>query len=184
MEIDLTELELYEKQLNEKRKQRAKLNETPANTANDVDTTTVDEIDEYLDQLALELRAKNDETVSTSQHKNDSIKKSDLPTGSKSCSVPNQSSHIDTEKNVANDASNKNTDTQISSQTSFPLLLFGFLSILAFVNSVRCKNVFNKLFFVFLQYNITSIKLLSKQKHIHNYLTHSCMFSFFYLFVC
>ncbi|XP_031635420.1 acidic leucine-rich nuclear phosphoprotein 32 family member A isoform X1 [Contarinia nasturtii] len=141
LEIDLTELELYEKELVEKRKQRTEMNPSTAETSTTSnDNATVDEIDEYLDRLALDLRANNDESISTNRQPSDNNLEKSLPSGSKSCSESNQSSHT-TDNNVATVVSNKNA-AQIS--TPFPLLLFGFLSILAIVNSIHFSKNANE----------------------------------------
>lgn len=137
MEIDLHELEIYEKQLAEKR--RTKRNSSPAaSTANVEHKTdqTVDEIDAYLEQLALDLKTKDEHTdhkPSDSNNSPNTLQNSN--TQPKQCSSPSIDSKI-----MEADNSSSTTAAQISSQTSFPLLLFAFFSILAFVNSVRCKK--------------------------------------------
>lgn len=142
MEIDLHELEIYEKKLAERR--RAKSNDLTA-----VETTTtvkqterkIDEIDEYLERLVLDLRVKDDARSTTIDqpivHPENAIS-----TGSNR-SVSNQcKSNQTTDNTVAANVDSSSNATQISSKTSFPLLLYGLLSIFAFVNSVCCKNAF------------------------------------------
>ncbi|XP_055316209.1 acidic leucine-rich nuclear phosphoprotein 32 family member A [Sitodiplosis mosellana] len=153
MEIDLTELELYEKKLAEKRRLAAMNASSTAAADDDKHTTavadnktderTIDEIDEYLDRLALDLKTK-DQTTSSSTNNQQQQQQQRLndfhnPSGSQNHSMPNQCQSSRSTDNH-NDATNTMTTTtaQIPTQTtSFPLLLFGLLTILAFVNSVR-----------------------------------------------
>lgn len=122
---------MYEKQLAEKRR-----NKQTASTSESKKTErTIDEIDEYLDRLALDLKTK-DESTDTQQ--------TDKLLGSHSTvssdSVANQSDCVhSTDSNVAANTSHKTVEN-VSPKTSLPLLLFGFFCILAFVNSVRCKE--------------------------------------------
>lgn len=142
MEIDLTELEIYEKQLAEKRRTQMDASTVASTTANVKKTDqTVDEIDAYLDQLALDLKTKDQQTTPHTDNKqthNDTP--NTLENGINPCTVAKQCSS-QTNDNIASNS----TAAQFSSQTSFPLLLFGFLTILAFVNSVQCKNALKKL---------------------------------------
>lgn len=135
LEIDLTELELYEKQLAAKRLAKMNSGHSTAESANDKCTDhTIDEIDAYLDQLALDLKA-NDESkgIASRNTEQNPNSQSLCPTGSNH-SVPNRYSNQTVESQA---------DTDASTKTTFPLLLFGFLSILAFVNTFHCKNALN-----------------------------------------
>lgn len=142
MEIDLHELEIYEKKLAERR--RTKSNDlTAVETTTTVKQTerTIDEIDEYLDRLVLDLRTKDDARSTTIDQSIVHLKNA-IPTESNR-SVSNQCELTQTtDNNVAAIDDSSSNATQISSKTSFPLLLYGLLSIFAFVNSVCCKNAF------------------------------------------
>lgn len=126
MEIDLTELETLEKKISEKRQ----TNPTAPHERN------IDELDEYLDRLALDLKAKDDTktTIAT-----------DLPSTSTACIEKNLQNRASTgsSNHLKYDELAENTPydlaKQITHKPSFVSLLFGLLSILAFVNSVRCK---------------------------------------------
>lgn len=159
MEIDLNELELHEKQLAERRRSQQQQQEQQSTSQTDgssdssgsstlamaTSTTTttttttsqnVDEIDAYLDRLALDLQAKDHRTndargANTSNHSNH----------------PNQHSLVNNENSSQlNDDCDKNGATaaptnsnQASTKTTLPLLIYAFLSLLAYVNTIRCK---------------------------------------------
>lgn len=93
------------------------------------DEQTIDEVDEYLDQLALDLKTK-DQTSSTNNQQQ--LKANNLQNNS----VPNQSTFAHN-----NAATTTTAQTQKTHATSLPMLLFGLITILAFVNSVRCKRI-------------------------------------------
>lgn len=138
LEIDLAELEMFEKQLADKRKSK------PNVSANVVQSTnSPDELDMYLDRLAIDISARDN-----AKHVNDA---STAPMPSTSSmqhndGVATQCSVAD--EMVAKNNSNKSTVDGIDSttplaslaktmpKTSLPLLLYGFLSILVFINSV------------------------------------------------
>lgn len=131
MEIDLTELEMYEKRLAEKR--RTTMNSSMAKSDNL--EQNIDEIDEYLDRLAIDLKAKDD--TKSDKQQNESTSNAFTTTATNHSVSKQCQSSLTTDNHVDNNF------TQLSSNTSFPLLLFGFLSILVFVNSIRCKNALN-----------------------------------------
>lgn len=160
MEIDLTELELYEKQLAERRRQQQQQQQsnpqqsdggscssrsvatTSAMTTTTTTSQNVDEIDAYLDRLALDLQAKDQRAVdargsSSSNHINHQTNQNDsvAPVVNKE----NSSQNDDCDKNgqIAAGPSNSNQTSKI--QTTLPLLIYAFLSILAYVNTIRCK---------------------------------------------
>lgn len=127
MEIDFTELETFEKQLNEKRKTNNVVNSTK--TSKPMTEQTIDELDEYLDRLTLDKidvnKACGSGTMSTC--KNDG----------------NESSTMMPSQYLCDTVADNNTSgiiNKISNSLPFPMLLLGFLSILAFVNSVNCKK--------------------------------------------
>lgn len=129
LEIDLAELELFEKQLADKRKSKPNVSANVNESSN-----SPDELDMYLDRLAINISARDN-----ANYVNDA---SDVP-------MPSTSSmqHNDTVGNqclVANE--NRSTVNGIDSttslaslvvpKTSLPLLLYGLMSILVFINSV------------------------------------------------
>lgn len=165
MEIDFTELETFKKQLNEKRSKKP-IEHSTATTSNE---PIIDELDEYLDKLAIDLKTKNDEneqpqcsTASTRSTCNNDV-------NNKSCEnhTINNDMQIQNlcDKQIVADNSTSTTTTATTTTTSnsttnsnananpnpindsnrltFPMLLLGFLSILAFVNSVNCKKHFH-----------------------------------------
>lgn len=151
MEIDLNELEIYEKQLAEKRRTQMDASTVASTTANVENTDqTVDEIDAYLEQLALDLKTKDQQTT---PHTDNKQTHNDTPNTPNTSNTPNTPENGINPCTVAKQCSSQTNDNiasnstaaQFSSQTSFPLLLFSFLTILAFVNSVQCKNAFKKL---------------------------------------
>lgn len=176
MEIDLTELDLYEKQLAERRRLRQQKQSTQIDSSCDssVATTTataavssstssssktsqnVDEIDAYLDRLALDLQAKDEQTNeargTNRQHQIHSVTFNAVSSGSQ-CQ-PLMNSENSNQNNDDDDDCDKNGHAVIgadatavaavdagpsNSKTTLPLLIYAFLSILAYVNTVRCK---------------------------------------------
>lgn len=133
LEIDLAELEIFEKQLADKRK-------TKPNVSANVDqsSNSPDELDQYLDRLAIDIKARDNVT----ENKNDA---SAAPMPSTSAS---SAQHDDTIDSRCSSVANNNTAAVngIGSmtpsvplavpQTSLPLLLYGLMSILVFINSV------------------------------------------------
>lgn len=130
LEIDLAELEMFEKRLADKRKSKpnvlANVNES---------NNSPDELDMYLDRLAIDISARDNANYVSDA--------SDVPMPSTSASH----THNDTVGNqclVANE--NKSTvngidsttplASQVVPKTSLPLLLYGLMSILVFINSV------------------------------------------------
>lgn len=161
MEIDLNELELHEKQLAERRRLRQKQQEQQPSTQTDgssgssvaststamaattTTTTTsqnVDEIDAYLDRLALDLQAKDQRTndargANTSNHSNHTHQHT---------SVHKENSsqfNDDCDKNGwhADATAAPSNSSQAPTKTTLPLLIYAFLSLLAYVNTIRCK---------------------------------------------
>lgn len=118
MEIDFQELEDFEKKLEQKRSNAITTNSTaPSND-------DVDELDVYLNELAISLKASS---VESEQHA--SITDSEMMV-------------LDTSQNCSSSSANNSTTTiqSPSATTSFPLLVYGLLSILCFINSVvHCK---------------------------------------------
>lgn len=152
LEIDLNELELYEKQLADKRKSKtdASTASTSASLAANqpsVDDEKVDDLDEYLDRLAIEIksrdnseqfdRAISEPTQTATANSTETVQQNQIV----------QTSHNDEKRKTAESATNSigdQTSQEFSQNTSFALLLLGFLSILAFVNRVHCKNEFQQ----------------------------------------
>lgn len=134
MEIDLTELEMFEKQLAEKRRTKQMALSTSESLMTE---RSIDEIDEYLDRLALDLKAKGESISSDPQRTDKSL---DTHTTGSNDLVENQCDCMhSTDSHVAANTSHKTVEN-VSSKTSLPLLLFGFFCIIAFVNSARCKE--------------------------------------------
>lgn len=172
MEIDLNELELHEKHLAERRRLRQQQQQQEQSTAHTdgscsssvattsatlatatTSTTTsqgVDEIDAYLDRLALDLQAKDQRTNDArgANTSNNHIAHQHASANGSRCQQPplvnkENSSQFndDCDKNghadaTAAPASNSN---QASAKTTLPLLIYAFLSLLAYVNTIRCK---------------------------------------------
>lgn len=132
LEIDLAELEMFEKQLADKRK-------TKPNVSANVDqsSNSPDELDIYLDRLAIDISARDNAT-----NVNDA---SAAPMPSTSSTQPDDTV-VTRYTVVANGENDKSLINGIGSttplatltvpQTSLPLLLYGLMSILVFINSV------------------------------------------------
>lgn len=173
MEIDLTELESYEKQLAERRSLRQQQQQQPCSAQQTDDssvatmpspapaiTTTattssqnVDEIDAFLDRLALDLQAKDQRTndarhgVNSTNHINHQQHQRDnaLPSGSMQyepslTNTDDSSQNNDCDTSTAAATAPQLNLNQTSKTTSLPLLIYAFLSILAYVNTIRCKH--------------------------------------------
>lgn len=110
IEIDLKELEIYEKRLAEKR-QKHPINESVTN-----DNNEMDDLDDYLNKLNI--------AAASSQEAKDNVPN-------------NQQSDIGL---VRNDTSIQKDDTEKNRQTSFPLLLYGFMSILFALSTVYKRS--------------------------------------------
>lgn len=127
LEFDLAELEQYENRL------------TSTSTApHGRPTDSVDDLDEYLERMALSGAAHVERTENTAteskateaQPSTSAARNAHDPIECKASTHTAKPS--DANIGLANDAN--------LARTSFPLLLFGLLSILAFVNSVQCKR--------------------------------------------
>lgn len=120
LEIDLTELETFEKHLTDKRKSKpnVSINSSP------------DELDIYLDRLAIDINARD-----TANNANDA---SFVPMPSTSMqhddTVAAESSMAD--DIVANEPMVTSLVALTMPKTSLPLLLYGLMSILVYINSV------------------------------------------------
>lgn len=141
MEIDFNELETFEKQLDDKRQKNKVDSSTTSITtittsSSSPPTTTneqnVDELDAYLDRLVIDLKSKNDDPTS------DKLNSANAEQGSNS--TMSSQNLCDNKHTVADNTSNTSIVNPILNPMSFPMLLLGFLSILAFVNSVNCKK--------------------------------------------
>lgn len=129
MEIDLGELEQFEKRLATKRQNQPQSLAQPASTSSTTTTTAaVDELDEYLDRLAIDLKERDA-----------AIKSKTEPTD---CDNDKRSLTNDTSgvASCVNDSKSTESNSAIAATTaqptSLPLLLFGFFSILFFIQSV------------------------------------------------
>lgn len=140
MEIDLNELDLYEKQLAEKRHTKSNTSASTSTAETAHVERSVDEIDAYLDQLALELKAKDEHrsTPTANTRPNNHLCNASSSSGSQTHTTTYRNSSHTAEKCTGQDASDSMTE-QIP-KTSFALLLLSFLSILAYVNTLRCKE--------------------------------------------
>lgn len=127
LEFDLVELELYENRLKCQ----------PVTSNNQTTADNVDDLDEYLERMALNSvpQDKSREKIAT-----------DLPSTSAAC-IQNYTDNVTIIETADANIENRphQTDANLS-RTSFPLLLFGLLSILVFVNSVHCKLKWNTKF--------------------------------------
>lgn len=160
MEIDLAELDLYEKQLAERRLLQQQQQTIQADKhgccssaiAPAAVTTmapsnlsqNVDEIDAYLDQLALDLQAKDARTndtlpAATTSNYNDHHENNAMPSDSQCKRLVNNGNDASRNDNK-NDDCDSNTACVNSSKTTLPLLIYAFLSILAYINTIRCKH--------------------------------------------
>lgn len=125
MEIDLGELEEFEKRLNEKRQQTM----ASATTSVRPSIDDVDELDEYLDRLALDIQTRDTKSNQTDKD----CDKNDTSLTTPVIGVPhNESNRI----KIMQTESSTSTDANRIAQTSLPLMLFGIFSILLFINTV------------------------------------------------
>lgn len=133
MEIDLGELEQFEQQLAKKRNNAEVMGSTTHRSKPD---TAVDDLDEYLDRLAIDIKNKDANHVNrVSCDKSNQI-------------VTNLTSNDDTNsvKMMRAEPSTQSAIPNPIVHTSLPLLLFGFFSILFFIDTVnrnqqfRCKQ--------------------------------------------
>lgn len=124
MEIDLGELEQFEKRLAEKRQQNTTAS---ASTSNRSGPDGVDELDEYLDRLALDIKKTRD--AETSQTESNCDRSLTMP------SAPAVTGDAHGDKLPTQTESSTPANNRIA-QTSLPLMLFGFFSILLFINTV------------------------------------------------
>lgn len=132
LEFDLAELDQYENRLKSKR----------IATRRQATDDGVDDLDDYLERLALNSVTQNDDC--------ERINATPMPSTS---AANNEDNHgiacHSTMTNTTDSSDVGNVECgggdgdgggdESFDKTTFPLLLFGFLSILAFVNSVHCK---------------------------------------------
>lgn len=132
LEIDLAELELFEKRLADKRKSVPNASAVANETSN-----SPDEIDMYLDRLAIDINARND-----AKHVNDASSAASMPSTSSAqhddTTVATQCSMVATSDKCPVNGIDSTTPLAALTvpQTSLPLLLYGLMSILVFINSV------------------------------------------------
>lgn len=127
MEIDLGELEQFEKRLAEKRQQTVPPGQTGASCS--TGSHEVDELDEYLDRLAIDIQSRETKIVdSASKNRMQSI----------SLDSRNCDNNVDA---VAIPVASPTLAPSVA-KTSLPLLMFSFISILLYINSVVCKRNF------------------------------------------
>lgn len=174
MEIDLNELELYEKQLAERRRLRQQHQSTAQTvgsssssqaststlTTRTTPTQNVDEIDAYLDRLALDLQTKDQRTDDAwgANHPHDQSQPAHLAHNENASQLIDdcdRNGHADAAYAAAAVPSNSN---QAAAKTTLPMLIYAFLSILAYVNTITCKI-----------YTHTHTRTIN-----HNTLPHSC----------
>lgn len=148
MEIDLKELKIFEQKLNEKRSSikqntanddNSKLMSTPLNDCD----KEIDEIDEYLNQLAINLKTKNQ----TTNNNDDDVVVVGCCSNSKNSHMNSncidEPSSISSSCSSQNDANNKLASPP--SQQPLPLLMYWLLGIIFFINTVQskiCKPLF------------------------------------------
>lgn len=120
IEIDLKELEIYEKRLAEKRRMHP-ISESVTN-----DQTEMDDLDDYLNKLNI---------AATSSHETkDNVSNSEITAATSS---------QQTNDNVSNserDVGLNCNDTERNHQISFPLLLYGVMSILFALSTAYKKS--------------------------------------------
>lgn len=123
LEFDLAELELYENRSKSK-------TIPPSHQASD---DCVDDLDEYLEHMALH---------TADIHNDDCTRTNATPMPSTSAACNGDNSDIACHSTNAIDSTAVENVVEFGfDKTTFPLLLFGFLGILAFVNSVHCKRI-------------------------------------------
>lgn len=151
MEIDLGELELYEQKICEKRR-----NMTAAERGGQHNelrkNDQIDELDEYLDRLSIEINEREQEQkVNATTHSPPSTATASVASQSQVCRDAHTSAINSSQLNYNSDSSEQKANEQtvdgqnkctnfINSQTSLPLLLYTFMGLLVFMNSVYCKN--------------------------------------------
>lgn len=129
LEIDLAELETFEKQLADKRKTQPSTSNTQSSN------NCPDELDLYLDRLAIDINARNDNdqnhahsaSVSTSSA---STVRIDDDNGTSIVT------HSDSQSTVDMETSSFDQNKIVVPQASLASLLLGLMSILVFINSV------------------------------------------------
>lgn len=163
MEIDLGELELYEKKLNEKRQRNCdqpttNVMATEQTSSQHNDKTRkcdIDELDEYLDRLSIEINEReqrvNNATHITPVPATTSVTISPSTTtvcSSQQVHTTNSSqlnfytNHITSQNNGnGTDDGKKKCNIFDNSHTSLPMLLYTLMGILVFINCVHCKNL-------------------------------------------
>lgn len=149
MEIDLKELEVFEKKLKLKRQSKNDDNKNKrcdrsngGDNPKQVDSSEIDEIDEYLTQLAIDIKARPNATAS-----------------SDTCSI-HDNSKANSSQLAANDVESTadaavqevsilaSSPPQTSLPLPYPVLMYWLLSIIFFVNTVKhtvkptCKRAF------------------------------------------
>lgn len=134
MEIDLGELEQFEKRLADKRQkqlqqppQQPTCHGSSVSAASTSRDAVADDLDEYLDRLVIDIKAR--ETAAAKHDEPDCD-------NTRSCSNRMVNTECDS---VANGSSSGNDNSMLASSTtttSLPLLLFSFFSILIFIQSV------------------------------------------------
>lgn len=125
LEIDLAELEMFEKQLVDKRKSK------PHVSANiDQSSHSPDELDMYLDRLAIDINARDNATNDVND-----VSIAPMP----STSSMQHDDNIATRCTVAT-VNGIDSTTPLASlivpETSLPSLMYGLMSILVLINSV------------------------------------------------
>lgn len=133
MEIDLAELEWFEKQLADKRK---------INNDNRDHESNIDELDDYLDRLAIDIKTRENAKVNNAPSTSAQL----IDQNTSLSSVDGSNTNLNTQQSsssVYNSSSNQAIsyrDNQLQ-KTSLPLLLYGLIGILFFINSVHCKEI-------------------------------------------
>lgn len=131
LEIDLDELEMFEKQLADKRKSMQNVSTNVVDQMNN----SPDELDMYLDRLAIDISARDN-----AKNLNDVLAVVPVPSTSSikhDDTVAAQNSMVNNNTCRANGiVSTIPTASLAVPKTSLPLLLFGLMSILVYINSV------------------------------------------------
>lgn len=147
MEIDLKELDVFEQRL--KLKRQSKIDDDKnkrcdrsngVGNPRPVDSSEIDEIDEYLTQLAIEIKARPSASATTSE----------------TCRKHNDN-NVNSSRLAANDGEGTADAAEVSVLASspqpshplpYPVLMYWLMSIIFFVNTVKhtvkptCKRVF------------------------------------------
>lgn len=132
MEIDLGELEQFEKRLADKRLKQLQQQQMPNASAPQIIAGTssgasgvADDLDEYLDRLAIDIKTR--EAAAAKHNESDCDNNSSDRVGKTD------------DKSVVSSSSCYNAGAPVqhaSTSTSLPLLLFSFFSVLIFIQSV------------------------------------------------